>query len=549
MSLPPPGVTPAATPIPAPAPPPPAAPWTAPQSSFPMPRFEAWPMPPSPPTAAPATAAPLAPAPGAPPVLPGTQDKKMYSFHAENMELKMALATFARANKLNIVPDQDVTGQVTLELQELPLERVMQALLEAHDVTWTEEGGLIRVRAHETRMFSVDYLRLTRKGMGTSSAMLSSGSSMGGGGYGGGAGGGMGGGGMGGMGGGGMGGMGGGMGGMGGSVGGSAINLTQDNSVEFWKELKEELAKILTAKGKETMAINMTAGLIQITDRPSALKNVERYLSEMAGTVQRQVDIEAKLYDVALGDQFAFGIDWYKVAVAAGGQFGTFAMPYSVSPGAVPQLTPGGDFKLKPATIAMVFTNRNSGAALTALQDQGTVSVISQPRLRTLNNQTALIKVGRDTPFFSRNVYYQPYYYGGGVDVGAANNTIVQDTYQMITIGTILSITPQIATNGSITLDISPVITSLAGTEESVSSQGGKTTAPILDIKQASTLVRVNDGDTIIMGGLIQNASAKAIRKVPIIGDIPYLGLLFQAKVDSKSKKELVIFLTPTIVP
>jgi len=333
----------------------------------------------------------------------------------------------------------------------------------------------------------------------------------------------------------------------GGSIGGSAINLTADNAVDFWKEIKEELAKVLTAKGKETLAINMTAGIIQVTDRPSALKRMQTYIDQIGTTVLRQVDIEAKLFDVTLNDQFQFGIDWVKLGYAAGGTFLAAGTPYALTPGGAPIVTPGGEFFSQPPALTMTFGNDDTKAALVALQQQGDVSVISQPRLRTLNNQTALIKVGTDMPFFSRNVYVPQYKYGGiggGTAVGTTD-TIVQDTYQLITIGTILALTPQIGEDGFVTMDISPVITNLRDT---VKSQDGNTTAPELDIKQASSMVRVRSGETIIMGGLIQNTSAKAVRSIPLLGDIPILGVLFQGRSNAKQKKELVIFLTPTIV-
>jgi len=106
------------------------------------------------------------------PVEKVTPGKKLYSFRAEGLDLKSALALFARANNLNIVPDGDIAGTVTLDIHDLSLERMMAALLEAHDVGWIENEGLIRVRTADTRMFNVDYLRLSRKGEGKSNATL-----------------------------------------------------------------------------------------------------------------------------------------------------------------------------------------------------------------------------------------------------------------------------------------------------------------------------------------------------------------------------------------
>jgi hypothetical protein len=105
----------------------------------------------------------------------------LYSFKAAGLELKTAIALFAEANGLNIVVDHDVQGEVSLEVRKLSFRRIMQALLEANDCCWDEEGGLIRVRTRQTRQHPIDYLRLNRKGVGQNSATLAASSSGGGG--------------------------------------------------------------------------------------------------------------------------------------------------------------------------------------------------------------------------------------------------------------------------------------------------------------------------------------------------------------------------------
>lgn len=508
------------------------------------------PEPHDPPTAAPAPASESAPAPSPGPAAAAARDslgshtsgKKLYSFTAENLELRSALAIFARANKLNIVPDNDVTGTVTLSVSDLPLEEMMRALLEANDCEWTESRGLIRIKSAVTRTYQIDYLRLTRKGKGQSSATMSSSTSGSGGGMGGG-GGGMGGGG----GGGGGGGMGGGMGG-GGSMGGSSINLEQDNEVDFWKELKTELELILTAKGKETLAINLTAGIIQVTDRPSAHQRLTEYLETLDDIVARQVDIEARLYDVTLGDQFQWGVDWEQVARMVSGASDYVGAQKIAVDALAPQ--PGGGFELLPNAFNMSSENQwlfpNTGKNVTsvsadvvveALAAQGEVRVVSRPRVRVMNNQTALIKVATDIPFFSQtSTLFQ----------GNTGTTSTEgDQITTVTVGTILAITPQISSNNWITLDISPTLSSLV---ETVQAPSKTANAPKIDIKQASSLIRVPDGATIVLAGLIQDASSKTQRKVPILGDIPVLSYLFKGQTEAKQKKELVMFVTPRIV-
>ncbi|HEY5912577.1 MAG TPA: secretin N-terminal domain-containing protein [Verrucomicrobiae bacterium] len=492
--------------------------------------------------------------------------KTLYSFQATDAELKTALATFARANNLNIVPDNEVTGSVTLDVRDLPLDQIMRALLEANDCVWQHERGLIRVRNSETRTFNIDYLRLSRKGMGQNSAMLGSGS--GGGGMGGG---GMGGGGMGGggMGGGGMGGGGGGMGGGGGNVfgsGSSAVHVTADNQIDFWKELTDELGTLLTPAGKASLAMNKTAGIIQITDRPSALKRAEDYLKGVHRSIHRQVEIEAKLYDVTLSDQFQFGIDWVHLAEAYGGTlgFGGATLPVATGGSQLGDSALGGinrfdNIGTQLSTVpglngsTLVFRNFNTAAAVNALKQQGNVEVISTPRIRTMNNQTALIKVGEEVPFFNTSTSFQ-----AGTTVGTTI-PLQETTVTSFTIGTILSITPQISDDNWVSLDISPVLTKL-NKVSTFSSSGGSgggggggggssgATAPDLDTKQASTLVRVQDGTTVVMGGLIQTTVAKNRTKIPLLGDIPLLGKLFTGTFDFKERKELVIFVTPRII-
>ena len=275
----------------------------------------------------------------------------------------------------------------------------------------------------------------------------------------------------------------------------------------------------------------MTAGLIQVTDRPSALKRIEGYVKSLDRTIHRQVDIEARLYDVTLNDQFQFGIDWSQVARMYGSGLG-------VSGATVP-VNPAGGFDLKPDTFAMVFQNQNTSVVVDALQEMGEVQVISKPRIRTMNNQTALIKVGTEMPFFSKSVTVLP------TNGGAGNNALDAEQVQTVTVGTILAITPQVSTDDWVTLDISPVLTGLL---EVKSSRTGDTTAPVLDIKQASTLIRVRDGSTIVMGGLIQTSQANTRRKVPVAGDIPLLGNLFKGRFDAAQKRELVMLITPRIV-
>ncbi len=162
--------------------------------------------------------------------------------------------------------------------------------------------------------------------------------------------------------------------------------------------------------------------------------------------------------------------------------------------------------------------------------------MVSKPRLRTLNNQPAVVRVGQDLPVFVTEVIQSP---------GTPPVITTSETIQVVTVGTVLSITPQISDEGLVTLDITPAVSRLVRVIQSAS---GNTDAPVIDIRQASSLVRLRDGDTVIMGGLVQDSDTTTIRKIPLLGDIPLLGRAFRGEYTSKQRTELIFFVTPRII-
>jgi type II secretory pathway component GspD/PulD (secretin) len=192
---------------------------------------------------------------------------------------------------------------------------------------------------------------------------------------------------------------------------------------------------------------------------------------------------------------------------------------------------------LSPPAYRGEYSYRGLQAVVEALQQQGHLKIVSKPRLRTLNNQPAVVRVGQDIPVFLRQVTIT----GGDNPIVTENESI-----QTVTVGTVLSITPQVSADGLITLDVTPAVSRLVRID---SSGSGNTTAPVIDIRQASSIVRLRDGDTIVMGGLVQEGEFLTTRKVPFLGNLPLLGkALFSAESKTKERSELVFFLTPRIV-
>lgn len=437
----------------------------------------------------------------------------VFSFSAKGLEMKEALALFARNNQLNIVSDPEVNGLVTVDFRDLPIDKAMEAILGSFGYYAVMDRGLIRVRSLMTESFTIDYIRLVRGGNGNSSANVSSGTS--GGNLGGGAS------------------AGGGGGGNGGD--GASMTINQTDDIRFWEELETQLQSILAPEAK--LAINRMAGQILVTDSRENVEQVRHFIQGIKKTLHRQVDIEARIYEVILDDEFHLGVDWQNVTWSiqdyllstGGGLTGVPTSRWIVD-------NPIGGFTPGPPSVSLALSKGNEQVVLQALKEQGDLEVVSQPRIRTMNNQAALVKVGSDKPFFRQSSV---------IITGTGPSEVTTDTeVQVITIGTILSITPQISEDGWITMDISPVITRLVDTVEGPDG----TTAPEVDIKQTSSLVRLRSNETVVIGGLVATENAKSVRKVPLLGDIPLLGKLFQGVFTKKRKVELVIFVTPTIV-
>jgi len=458
---------------------------------------------------------------------------KLYSFRATGQPVRLALSQLATAYKLNVVVDQDVDGQVTVDLKDLPLEKVLEAVLEPQGLAWNWQDGLLRVSRQETRTFNIDYLRLVRTGNGNSSSSVSLSGSGGGG---------------------------------GGSTGNSSSSVAQNDTINFWNELEEQLEAILERSDDDytglerpmettvqtdrdtnitttltqpveesagRLVMDRLSGTVQITTSRARMKNVEEFLTRVKSGINRQVYIEAKVVEVQLNDERSLGIDWNEL------DFGSLTLGTNLI-----ITSPAGGFGALPPTVGGTYIKSFNGtlesvdAALTALEEQGDVKVVSQPKVRTLNNQQAIVRVGTERTFFTTTTTITP------VAVGNPIQTVT-NIPSTINEGLVLTVTPQISDSGEITMDVSPVLTNITGTD---TSPDGRSNAPILDIKQTSTLVRMYDGETIVVGGLIQQAVSATKRSVPLLGDIPGLGKLFSATYDRDVNRELVIFLTPHII-
>lgn len=458
--------------------------------------------------------------------------RKLYTFRARGLPVELAMAQFAQVYGLNVSIDRDVRGTVTADFRNLSLEKALEALLEVNGLSWEWDDGLLRVTRLQTKTFNVDYLRLTRTGNSTTTT---SSTSSGGGG--------------------------------GGDT--TRAGLSKSDTINFWSELESQLEDILTKgrsdgsdeqpapmetvttldrvanttttsvkplKEKEgRLIINRLSGTVQVTSTRTRMRAVEEYLKQLHDNISRQVFIDVRIVEVSLSSDRSLGIDWSKI------NFGSLQLGSDTS-----FTTSAAGSNVPPSTLSALYSKvfpksflvNDMSVVIQALQQQGDVKVVSQPRIRTLNNQAAIVRSGTERTFFTTQTVLTPV--AGGTPVVSTTTTPTT-----ITEGLVLSLTPQISMNGRIALDVSPIMTRISGVDI---SPDGKSNAPRLDVKQTSTMVRVGDGETVIIGGLIQEVEEETNRAVPGVGDVPGLRNLFGTTYKAASRREMVVILTPYIV-
>jgi len=469
--------------------------------------------------------------------------EKLYSFFARDANIQEVLLTFSKESELNIVIDPELSGKVTIDLKRATLQEALQAILFPLGWTYAIDGKFIRILRPqmETRLFTLNYIATRRTGKrevfastggGLPTAVTTTQQAT--------------------------------VSGSGARTGSS--ELISIDEMDLWRDVQKGLEAIIFGSAEEKtreniseagkitwtkvdekgkkLVINKLTGVVWVTDYPQQLNQVASFLETIEGSSQRQVSIQAKIMEVILDDEYKEGVNWRAIQ----------NLPRSINlswgltdkagttgfPGGITNTTPGpistpGTFNVKPFggifAIGALGTEVLLSEIVQAISEQGTVKFLSNPTISTLNNQKAIIRVADQDVFFIT----------GAV---ATQNTVTQTIQPMtIDIGIILDVTPQIAEDGTIIMNIHPSITEKTG--EKTAPDG--TTFPLLSVRETDTTVKVKDGQTIIIAGLMQERQELTAVGVPILKSAPLVGGLFRYKAEKKRNVELVIMITPTV--
>jgi MSHA biogenesis protein MshL len=338
----------------------------------------------------------------------------------------------------------------------------------------------------------------------------------------------------------------------------SSISTSTNN--DFWGDLSLSLGGIVGTENGRKIVVNQQSGVIMVRAMPKEIRQVETFLRVMQVNIERQVILEAKILSVQLNTDSQSGVNWSVLgnignsralvgninnnsSVATNGNGNQASGDLSANVGGV--LTNAATTAIGGPLFAVALQGANFAALMSFLETQGNVEVLSSPRIATINNQKAVLKVGVDE-FFVTGISQNT-----TASVGATTTT-PQVTLQPFFSGIALDVTPQIDKDDNIILHMHPSISQVTTVNKQLSLGGanGQINLPLASssVSETDSIVRTRDGNVIAIGGLMTESNTKTGSKVPGLGDIKGVGKAFRQNGEQSTKSELVILLKSTVV-
>jgi len=448
-----------------------------------------------------------------------TMVEDRFDVAVKDVEINSFLLGLVDSTEYNLLISPKVKMQISLQLKNVTVSEVLEALTKIYPIIVEQKDNLFLVSSAETMtlVYTVDYLNIKRKGTSLTKVAGQP---------------------------------------VGGSGGGnkqnnrssdnnqssSGNNTQQSNSssvetkteTDFWSELRKSLNLIVKNEEKANVVVSPHAGIVVVRALPKTQALIKKYLSSTQKSLNRQVIIEAKIIEVRLNEGFQSGIDWTKMGTSNGD---VYTLGQS---GQVLQQTPSNT--PLNGIFSLMYSGNSFSAAIELLQSQGNVQVLSSPRISTVNNQKAIIKVGSDE-FFVTDV-------STTTVTGTSTATTPNVTLTPFFSGISLDVTPQVSRSGDIVLHIHPIVSEVTDQPKTLSLGADSFVLPLAlsNVRESDSIVKTRSGRVVVIGGLMQNSIQSEDSSTPILSDIPLVGNLFKQQRQTQIKSELVILLRAHLV-
>lgn len=471
------------------------------------------------------------PKPDLDPVMPeyNPLDDVMVSLEMDQADVRHVLMILAKETGMNLLIDPEVVNnppELSISFRSVPASMVFEKVLRIADLSGRVENNVLHVTPYEEAMFQLDFLETN------SSMSYDVGGNVLGGGRG----------------------QGGGAGGGSGSsastnaghqlMGRFSIRGTGPSVTNPYEQIDRALAGMVTGGGR--YQLNRMTGVLYVRAKPSAVRAVRQLVERYKKVLSRQILIEARIMEVRLSDDFRAGVDWAMIrdqlAVTRGfsqdvNAPSSLTLPangnglFSLNIGDRSNIVPGGG-------LGITYGNGNSIAVVNLLKQFGDVNVVSNPTIRAKHGQPALISVGQ-TNSFVRDTSVTTNT-GGGAAV-----TETEVNVDSVFDGLIVGVVPFITEEGRVSLMVHPIQSDVDENSLALQVLSGNTAValPRVDLKEISTVLEMNNNDTVLLGGLIDKGKSRTRTAVPMMAEIPVLGALFRNEVETDSLRELVIML------
>lgn len=437
----------------------------------------------------------------------------------------------------NMVVHPSVEGALSLSLKDVTVPEVMEVVRNVYGYEYerTRTGYQVLPKRLQSRTLRVSYLNLLRSGKSrtrVSSGQVSERAGTSGTGTGGQA-----------------------------SEGGNIVKtepsteIETETSSDIWSELEEALRAIVGDGEGRSVVISPQTGVIVVRAMPGELRDVEEYLETAQGNLNRQVILEAKIVEVELSDQYQSGINWTLLGdsdnksglVGNIGGGSIFDNGVAETAGQTITLGPGNPItSLETSAFGGAFAaalNLNDfNAFIELLETQGDAQVLSSPRVATVNNQQAVIKVGSDE-FFVTGV-------SSSTTTGTAVTQSRDVTLTPFFSGIALDVTPQIDAQGRVTLHIHPTVSEVTDQTKEIIVGGVSERLPLArsTVRESDSIIQAHSGQVVVIGGLMKNEVNRDQAGTPGLSKLPLVGGLFGHRRETTTKTELVILLRPIVV-